>query len=417
LLSLGNFEMNPKSTVSTSRLRGSLAKQKNLIEDCIRSGANFAEGLEGIGWTYDDLQYEINQQRTAGTKITGNPQFLSLADFQKKRNGIPVVSFFSGAGGLDLGFEAAGFEHLALVEKNELFCQTIRLNRPDWQVFGPPTASGDVASFDDMVAQLEPALGAGAFEGVFIGGPPCQPFSIAANQRFSKTGKDFKRVGFAHELNGNLLFDYIELIKHFRPSAFLIENVPGLLEVDDGAQLQAAYKDLESHGYTVQAPMVLGAANFHVPQNRTRLFVVGSRTGRNYAPPTPSGSPLSCAAVFDQALTNVANHVTRAHSAESIGRYMKLDFGARDQLGRVDRLNPVAPSKTVIAGGTKGGGRSHLHPRIPRTLSVRECARLQTFPDDYVFTGPVARQFTQVGNAVPPILGAQLGASMAQSYF
>ena len=68
-------------------------------------------------------------------------------------------------------------------------------------------------------------------------------------------------------------------------------------------------------------------------------------------------------------------------------RYRDLNYGQRDHLGRVDRLDPAVPSKTVIAGGTRGGGRSHLHPEIPRTLTVRECARLQTFPDDFVFIG------------------------------
>jgi DNA (cytosine-5)-methyltransferase 1 len=83
----------------------------------------------------------------------------------------------------------------------------------------------------------------------------------------------------------------------------------------------------------------------------------------------------------------------------------------------VDRLDPKLPSKTVIAGGTAGGGRSHLHPEIPRTLSVRECARLQTFPDDYVFVGASARQFTQVGNAVPPVLAAHVGKAIAEAFF
>ena len=96
---------------------------------------------------------------------------------------------------------------------------------------------------------------------------------------------------------------------------------------------------------------------------------------------------------------------------------MKLAYGSRDQLGRVDRLDPAKPSKTIIAGGNAGGGRSHLHPYIPRTLSVRESARLQTFPDNYIFTGSVARQFTQVGNAVPPVLGAQLAKAIKESYF
>ena len=94
-----------------------------------------------------------------------------------------------------------------------------------------------------------------------------------------------------------------------------------------------------------------------------------------------------------------------------------LNYGERDKLGRVDRLDPNLPSKTVIAGGSSGGGRSHLHPYIPRTLSVRECAQIQTFPDDYIFKGPVARQFTQVGNAVPPVLGSQLGTAIFKSFF
>ena len=96
---------------------------------------------------------------------------------------------------------------------------------------------------------------------------------------------------------------------------------------------------------------------------------------------------------------------------------MVLDFGKRDKLGRVDRLDPMKPSKTIIAGGTGGGGRSHLHPFIPRTMSVRECARLQTFPDDYVFTGPVARQFTQCGNAVPPVLAYEMASAIYRSIY
>jgi DNA (cytosine-5)-methyltransferase 1 len=87
---------------------------------------------------------------------------------------------------------------------------------------------------------------------------------------------------------------------------------------------------------------------------------------------------------------------------------MELRYGQREKLGRVDRLDPQLPSKTVIAGGTGGGGRSHLHPDVPRTISPREAARLQTFPDKYVFTGPAARQLTQIGNAVPPVMAWHL---------
>lgn len=389
-----------------------LKKQRSIIARCLKSGEPLDKSLDAIGWTYDDLIYEHDDR----PEII-NAKYYSLEDFTRGSNKTPVVSFFSGAGGLDLGFEAAGFSHLALIEKNELFAATLRHNRPDWMVLGPPMFSGDVSDTKGVIDKLEPIIGRGAFEGVFFGGPPCQPFSIAANQRFSKAGEKFKRIGFAHETNGNLLFDFLEIIKHFRPTAFLIENVPGLLEVDGGEQLQRAYQDMEKAGYSIHEPIALLAAEHFVPQNRTRLFVVGNRVGKNFAPPKPTGRQLICEGAFRIPLNGVENHITRSHSAESIQRYMKLDYGARDQLGRVDRLNPSLPSKTVIAGGTSGGGRSHLHPYIPRTLSVRESARLQTFPDNYVFLGPSARQFTQVGNAVPPVLAAQLAGAISDSFF
>ena len=126
---------------------------------------------------------------------------------------------------------------------------------------------------------------------------------------------------------------------------------------------------------------------------------------------------IPCSVVFEQKILDNTNHLTREHTAESVLRYMELDYGQRDQLGRVDRLNPHMPSKTVIAGGTAGGGRSHLHPYSPRTLSVRESARLQTFPDDYLFVGPSARQFTQVGNAVPPLLAFKVAEQIYKQFY
>lgn len=392
--------------------KAKLKRQIEIVNYCLNEDVNLAQYLASIGWSYDDLQYENNL-----IPDTTKQRYYRLSDFKKKKNKIPVVSFFSGAGGLDLGFEAAGFSHLALVEKNEIFCNTLRSNRPKWNVYGPPKFSGDVSNFDEMVGLLAKDVPEVGFDGVFVGGPPCQPFSIAANQRFSKSGDGFKRIGFAHKTNGNLLFEYIALIKHFKPRVFLIENVPGLVEVDGGEQLQRAYAELEAEGYTVNEPAVLMASEHCVPQQRIRLFIVGNRVGKQYQPPQATNQPLFCGAVFNLSLDGVENHITRCHNAESVLRYMKLDYGCRDQLGRVDRLNPLLPSKTVIAGGTAGGGRSHLHPYIPRTISVRESARLQTFPDDYIFTGPVARQFTQVGNAVPPILGAQLATSIFNSFY
>lgn len=386
------------------------ALQMRLIAAAKLKNDDLSSVLRDNGKVYDDLVYEqAFQKRWAGDV----PR--QLKDFEVKVSDIPIVSFFTGCGGMDLGFEQVGFSQLAAFEFNEIFCRTLRNNRPQWKVFGPPFSNGDVSKFEEVKRDLD-GLIQKPFEGVFIGGPPCQPFSIAANQRFSRSGENFKRVGFAHEKNGNLFFDYVRLILEFKPRVFVVENVPGLRDLDGGEQLTAAIELLEDNGYKVNEPTVLNAADYGVPQFRDRLFVIGARAEGDFAFPTKTAH-VGCAAALRNLPKGVANHETREHKAGSIERYMRLRYGQRDQLGRVDRLDPTLPSKTVIAGGTNGGGRSHLHPEVPRTLSVRECARLQTFPDDYVFLGPTARQFTQVGNAVPPVLAAAIATSVADAYF
>lgn len=385
--------------------------QTKLLQKAIDSGEALSSILARAGLSYDDLVYE-----RSNTARWTKREPLTLNDLHLPQNGIPVVSFFTGCGGMDLGIEAAGFHQLASFEINELFCKTLRRNRPQWRVFGPPTHSGDVSKLEEVTSALRPLIPE-SFDGLFVGGPPCQPFSIAANQRFAKWGDNFKRTGFAHEKNGNLLFDFVNLIIAFRPRAFVIENVPGLRDIDGGEQLSCAIRLLEQAGYVVEMPFVLDAAHYGIAQQRQRLFVVGNRLSLSFARPTPVLTQVGAWSALRGLGATTPNHETREHKAESIQRYMKLDYGERDQLGRVDRLDPALPSKTVIAGGTKGGGRSHLHPEIPRTLSVRESARLQSFQDDYVFLGPTARQFTQVGNAVPPVLAAQIGISVLQSFF
>ena len=367
--------------------------------------------LASAGLTIDDIIYENSKS----LKWIGSSQ-AQLSSFDKASEGIPLVSFFTGCGGMDLGFEAVGFDHLAAFEFSEVFCDTLRLNRPDWPVFGPPFHLGDVSNFRQTVEDLSPLVDV-PFEGVFVGGPPCQPFSIAANQRFSKCGPNFKRVGFEHILNGSLLFSFVHLVIEFKPAIFIIENVPGLRDVDGGQQLSLAIEMLEHEGYAVGEPSVYDASDYGVPQYRRRMIMVGSRLPGEFFM-APRCTPVGCGSVLSRIPgPDAFNHDTRNHKVMSVERYMRLDYGERDHLGRVDRLDPTRPSKTVIAGGSNGGGRSHLHPEIPRTLSVRECARLQTFPDGYKFSGATARQFTQVGNAVPPVLAAALATQIVKSYF
>lgn len=336
-----------------------------------------------------------------------------------------TLSLFSGCGGLDIGFEAAGFRTSLAVDTLEPATSTFRQNRPRIPVYGPPHESGDIRELTPKALKALVNIEPEDLD-MMIGGPPCQPFSVAAAQRFLSDDPRFKRVGFDSADKGQLIFDYVRLIKQMRPKAFLIENVPGILTLDGGSGIEQVYLELERVGYTISDPFVLNAMNFGVPQSRVRAFVIGSLNGKRVTPPTPSHGPVenllqkrhvSVAQALYGLQDSVPNSEVRDHRRESIERYRRLLPGEREQLGRVDRLDPSRPSKTIIAGGSKGGGRSHLHPFEARTISVRECARLQTFPDSFEFFGSIGRQFTLVGNAVPPLLGEILARQIRRDIF
>jgi DNA (cytosine-5)-methyltransferase 1 len=391
----------------------SFAEQTALFEKCVTEGLNLSAELQLRGLEFDDFRYKSNPDF-----LLPRSNYQPLDEMPRIPNGIPAISFFAGAGGFDIGFYCAGYDNLASIEINRIFCDTLRHNFPQKLVVGPPHFSGDVRDREEIAGILQTKLGLKEpFEGVFHGGPPCQSFSIAANQRFSKNGENFKRIGFEHSEYGNLLFDYLWFIQTFRPRVFILENVSGFMEMDKGQQVQRAVDVLKDAGYTVTKPQIFNLADFGVPQQRNRFVMVGSRTSHIFNFPKKQKNHIPCIEALRHDLSSAANHETREHKPESLLRYMQLEFGKRDIQGRVDRLNPAKPAKTVIAGGLKGGGRSHLHPFIPRTLSVRESARLQTFPDWYVFTGAIARQFTQVGNAVPPLFACQLAKEIEKQFF
>ncbi len=328
-----------------------------------------------------------------------------------------LISLFTGCGGLDLGFEEAGFNIKVAVEKEEWACETLRQNFKNTVVIGPPSHSGDVYLVSGN--QLLEAGGLGD-EGVdlVIGGPPCQSFSIAAAQRFLKADAKYKRTGFGDRRRGNLVFEFFRLVSEISPRNFLIENVPGFVDLDNGETATDLCGAFRAIGYHTSAPFLANSVDYGVPQNRMRIFIIGTKACKDPTFPAPTYFPsknlvgrptyMTVAHALWAMPRTLPNHVPRNHKPESLKRYKRLQFGEREPLGRVDRLDPRKPSKTVIAGGSMGGGRSHLHPYLARTLTVRECARLQSFPDDFVFSGSMARQFTQVGNAVPPLLAFRI---------
>lgn len=339
-----------------------------------------------------------------------------------------VVSLFTGAGGLDIGLEAAGFNIALASDIMPEAADTLRLNRPDLKVFGPgknPTGSGDIAELTAEYIYKTTGLKPGEID-IMAGGPPCQSFSVAAAQRFLKTSDNFKRKGFNSD-KGQLVFEYLRLIVETLPKVFIIENVPGFATIDNGKTIENLKEVLGEYNYTVNGPFLVKTEEYGVPQSRRRVILIGSTLDVDFKFPqaTHAATPtllepkefVSVAQALASLPKSTPNYEVRAHKEESIKRYRALAPGKRDKLGRVDRLDPNLPSKTIIAGGNNGGGRSHLHPLEARTLSVRESARIQTFPDDYVFVGKNGRQFTQVGNAVPVLLGEIIGRAIGEQYF
>jgi DNA (cytosine-5)-methyltransferase 1 len=307
------------------------------------------------------------------------------------------VSLFSGGGGLDLGFEHAGFEPLVCLDNDPVACETLRMNRPSWNV-----VCDDIRNFD-----------ARPFEGadLVVGGPPCQGFSTA--------GK-----GDPSDPRNFLWEEYMRVVSEVQPRAVVLENVSALTHKRNGDHLTGIIRALEGHGFSF-ALGVLNAAHFGVPQARRRLIVIGVRDGEASLPsPTTTDEPVTTwQAIHD--LVDVPdnealNHVPNRHAPHVIERWGRLAPGETDPNYRRARLDGSKPSLTIRAGGGYGPKGDHLagfhppiHPTLPRQLTVREAARLQSFPDDWRLCGPKTIQGRQIGNAVPVKLAEAIAAHVA----
>ena len=316
-----------------------------------------------------------------------------------------AVSLFSGGGGLDLGLSLAGFDFKYSNDEVQCYCDTIAYNFPNCL-----TETKDIRYVQGH--QIRELINAERIN-LIAGGPPCQAFSILG-----------KRGSFS-DFRGQIVFDYIRLINEVKPEAFVFENVPGLLTLNNGEDWEKLYYHFQVQtGYDIYTD-TLNAADFGVPQIRKRVFVVGFRQPTEFNFPEPMYRDSSILDLLNQhlpdwipsklALENVdslPNHDIRIHGERVRSRYEKIPPGARDKVDHTDRVNPEKPSGTVLVGSKAGGGRPFIHPYLPRHITVREAARLQSFPDWYKFLGTSTAQYRQVGNAVPPLLALAVGKSI-----
>lgn len=322
---------------------------------------------------------------------------------------LKCIDLFAGAGGLSHGLKKAGWHTEIALDFDPFACETYKRNFPGTQVL-----NSDIRTIDwhSLAGKID----------LIAGGPPCQPFSVAGNQK-------------AHEDVRDMLPEYVRAVRAIRPRGFLLENVAGLVSKKHRDYFVAKLDELRAEGYEVQF-QVLNAAEFSVPQERLRVIAIGYRDGVPLFPmPThgPRGDRpfVSAKQALDKAPSDEPNRAIVTYAKNPILR--PSPFAGMLVNGGGRPINLDEPSQTIPASA--GGNRTHIvddrgilveyhhqlmsggQPRAGivegvRRLTVRESARLQSFPDDFHFTGERSAKYRQVGNAVPPALAFAVGQEL-----
>lgn len=336
------------------------------------------------------------------------------------------IDLFCGAGGMSYGFEMAGFKPVLAIDNWQDALDTYKHNNPNGTTLCADLSDIDVKKIakDYNLKDID----------LIIGGPPCQGFSVAG-----------KRI--VDDIRNKLYKSFVSFVEYFSPKAFVMENVPNILSIGDGIVRESILTDFRNLGYDVKYK-ILTASDYGVPQNRRRAIFVGLKKG-TFTFPEPSVKERITAS---QALSDlpekslqdgqkypsaeqsdyqkwarsksdgVYNHETTVHSDKTQhiislvpdgGNYKDLPEeyqNTRKVHIAWTRLNSQKPSITIDTGH-----RHHFHYCYNRIPTVRECARIQSFPDDYVFLKSRTSQYKQVGNAVPPLMAAAIAEKVKES--
>ncbi|MBW4574434.1 MAG: DNA (cytosine-5-)-methyltransferase [Aphanothece sp. CMT-3BRIN-NPC111] len=314
-----------------------------------------------------------------------------------------VIELFAGAGGLALGLEKAGLKAKALIEIDKDAVATLKHNRPEWNVIHADVSK---VSFEGMTSD------------VVTGGFPCQAFSYAG-----------KGLGF-EDTRGTLFYEFARCVKEVQPKLFLAENVRGLISHQKGKTLDTVLSILGSLGYNVQYRL-LNAVNYDVPQKRERVIIVGTRPGIRFQYPSSSLKILT----LKDALKDVPPSEGMKYSPkrseilslvppggcwrdlpENIQKsyMMKSYYLTGGRTGMARRISWDEPSLTLTTSPSQKQ-TERCHPDETRPFTVREYARIQTFPDEWEFMGGVGSKYKQIGNAVAVDFAYHLGRSIVNA--
>lgn len=337
-----------------------------------------------------------------------------LLNIDANKDTFTNVELFAGAGGLALGLEQAGFENLLSNDFDKDSCNTLKSNRPNWNVI---CDSVENLAEQDLLGMLN--IKEGELD-LLSGGFPCQSFSYAG-----------KRLGL-NDVRGTMFYYYAKILKQLKPKMFLAENVKGLVSHDNGKTLQTMINVFEEIGYRVQYK-VLNAWDYGVAEKRERIVIIGIRNdiSVDFKYPTPheykpvlrdvlKNVPKSEGASYPQSKKEVFDLVPPGGCwrdlPEDVARtYMKGSYNlGGGKTGMARRISWNEPSLTILCSPCMKQ-TDRCHPEETRPFTIRESARIQSFPDTWQFTGSLNSKYKQIGNAVPVNLAKEIGLSIIKT--
>jgi DNA (cytosine-5)-methyltransferase 1 len=332
------------------------------------------------------------------------------------RNVPAVVELFCGCGGMSSGLLRAGYAVTLGIDANKSAIETYEHNHAH---VGAKASAEDIREVETCALRERLKLRRGQ-PLVLTGGPPCQPFSIIGKQLALK------------DVRGDLVFEFLKLLKGLEPEAFIFENVANFARIEDGEIAERLEGGFKKADYATSSG-ILTASDYGVPQMRKRFFIIGVRGRRAPGlPPATHGLMVLLGqkpiVTCEDALGDLPdvgtpeasaywNHEPTFHSAAMLEAFRHLRPGERDPKSHHDRLEADRPAYTIRAGFGNYSPLRPIHYRYDRVISVRESARIQSFPDSFVWPVRTSRlqQYRQVGNAVPPLLASAIGAHLADS--
>ena len=362
-----------------------------------------------------------------------------------------AIDLFAGCGGMSLGLEAAGFDNAIAVEFDAVHSLVHHFNFPYCQ-----TICRDIAKVTSReILDLLKLKGYATDVSLIAGGPPCQGFSLIGKRQID-------------DPRNSLVFQYLRIVKEIKPKYFIFENVPGMATGKHKQFLEELISEFEAIGYTINQPIkILDASEYGAPQKRRRLILIGSRKDVTMAtyPAVLSGEKSAFTSVYDAISdlelipafigtdlgipaskldysgkrkkysvqprdifklchqrtvdTKIYGHIGSVHTQKSIDRFILTEPGTVERKSRFLKLSPTGLCNTLRAGTNSDKGAytapRPIHYYIPRCITVREAARLHTFPDWFQFHRTIWHGFREIGNAVIPLLSKELGDAVMRA--